>query len=193
MGRSAVDGSLSDPETRGPGVVNAAAGMRRWHFSPGRGAVSAPAVADGGVYVGNASEVYAVDAVTGQPWWRFSTALARIDTTPPAVVDGTVFIGTDDEAGHVYARDARTGRHIWKASTGAPVSSSSPAVVDGVVYVGNQKGLYALDAASGERRWEFRPCAVFARPAVADGVLYVHAGGRDGGGLYAVDARTGEQ
>jgi hypothetical protein len=49
--------------------------------------------------------------------------------------------------------------------------------------------LYAIEAATGERRWAFRTeYAVASRPAAADGTVYV---GSKGNRFYAVDTRTG--
>jgi len=60
----------------------------------------------------------------------------------PAVVDGTVYIGSRDN--RVYALDAATGRERWTHETGGDVHSS-PAVVDGTVYVGSwDNRVYAL-------------------------------------------------
>jgi outer membrane protein assembly factor BamB len=68
--------------------------------------------------------------------------------------------------------------------------TSSPVVVDGVVYVGSADGrVYALDAASGSRRWTFQTGdRIRATPALAEGVVYI---GSWDGYLYALDAATG--
>jgi serine/threonine-protein kinase len=50
--------------------------------------------------------VYALDAATGTPRWTHATnGLIR---SSPAVVDGIVYIGSDDKK--VYALDAATGQ-----------------------------------------------------------------------------------
>ena len=60
----------------------------------------------------------------------------------PAVVDGVVYVGSDDD--HVYALDAASGQLRWRYQTGNDMDSS-PAVVDGVVYVGSEDGyVYAV-------------------------------------------------
>lgn len=174
-------------------MVNAGMERQRWHFPRGRRGVSDPVVADGVVYVSSASEVYAVEAATGQQRWKFSTGHAWNEPTAPGVYGGMVYFGSENADGHLYALDVLTGQQLWRVSTGGPVTSC-PVVVDGVVYVGNPRGLCALDATTGEWRWELFSSTVFGCPAVADGVMYVHAGGQgDGCGLYAVDPATGEQ
>ena len=78
--------------------------------------------------------------------WRFRTdGLVR---SSPAVVEGTVYIGSADvygEASHVYAVDTASGEEQWRFQTDGGVSSS-PAVVEGTVYVGSEDGhVYALE------------------------------------------------
>jgi outer membrane protein assembly factor BamB len=72
--------------------------------------------------------------------WAFRTGGSVFST--PAVADGVVYVGSDDN--HLYAVDAVTGKKRWAFRTGSGVESS-PAVVGGVVYVGSKDSmLYAL-------------------------------------------------
>ena len=84
-----------------------------------------------------------------------------------------------------------TGQLAWKFKTGGFVRSS-PAVSGNVVYVGgNDKYIYALDAASGTLRWKFKTGdRVFSSPAVSGALVYI--GSRDDY-LYALDAATGAE
>ncbi len=126
------------------------------------------------------------DSAGPRPW-----AFACRDQvfSSPAVVDGAVYIGSNDA--HLYAIDAVTGQPRWRYQTGGSVTSS-PAVADGLVYVGcNDSQLYAVNAATGQPVWTFRTGGVMhSSPAVADGVVYI--GCRDHN-LYAVDATTGTE
>lgn len=66
------------------------------------------------------------------------------------------------------------------------------AVVDGTVYVGCRDAhVYALDAATGRKRWDYPTSKswVNGTPAVRDGVVYV--GTSDSSRFMALDARTG--
>ena len=119
--------------------------------------------------------------------WRFATGDDVFSS--PAVVDGVVYIGSNDT--NVYALNAATGTEQWRFATGGFVIPS-PAVVDGVVYVGSwDNNLYALDAATGTERWRFATGDdVYSSPAVVDGVVYV---GSDDTNLYALDAATGTE
>ena len=115
----------------------------------------------------------------------------------PAVVDGSVYIGSWDS--FLYALDAGTGRVRWTFEAGHDPAihnqegfQSSPAVVDGVVYVGCRDAhVYAIDAATGKKKWDYPTSKswVNGTPAVRDGVVYV--GTSDTSRIMALDAATG--
>ncbi|WP_330346687.1 serine/threonine-protein kinase (plasmid) [Streptomyces europaeiscabiei] len=128
-----------------------------------------------------------------QPWIYTTGDWVR---SSPAVVDGTVYIGSD---GKVYALDAATGTPRWTHTTSdsawthiltALWTASSPAVVDGTVYIGsNDHKVYALDAATGTPRWTHTASGwLYSSPAVVDGTVYI---GSSDGKVYALDAATG--
>src|SRR2546423_11231424 len=69
---------------------------------------------------------------------------------------------------------------------------SSAALANGMVYFGcRDSHLYALDAASGEKRWAFdaKGSWVVGSPAVRDGKVYFPTS--DSSLLYEVDAKSG--
>jgi outer membrane protein assembly factor BamB len=135
--------------------------------------------------------------------WRFAT-LDSIKSSP-TVVNGVVYVGSDDT--FLYAIDATTGKERWKFDAAAPMSSG-PVVANGIVYVGANPfnginssgtpagagGLYAVEAASGTQVWLFTisPTGLygFSTPAVVDGMVYV---GSLDGNLYVLDALTGKE
>jgi outer membrane protein assembly factor BamB len=122
--------------------------------------------------------------------WKFKTGSAFL-SSPPTVLDGTVYISCDDR--YLYAVDTAAGKEKWRFET--PTHSGfyrSPAVSDGVVYCGSDDGnLYALDAQSGREIWKFTTDgAVRTSPAISAGVLYF---GSHDGSVYALDARSGRQ
>jgi len=149
----------------------------------GKNAVgSTPAVADGTVYVGLDKDIRAV-SVDGSDGWTYVTG-GRIETSP-VVADGVVYAGSRDENGRLHARDATDGSEVWTRQTWSPIQSS-PAVADGTVYVGNDYGnVYAIDAASGERRWTYRdiPEPIRSAVVVGDGRIFVVDGA---GVLHAI-------
>jgi len=141
--------------------------------------------------------------------WSFKTAGPVVGS--PAIVDGTVYIGSMD--GYLYALDEETGKEKWKFKSRMPVSSS-PAVVDGsLFFVSGTGALGAVDIHTGkpiwvfttefERRFEARnlhgqgPAGQTipdawdlwtSSPAAVDGKVYFGSGD---GNIYAVDAHTG--
>ncbi len=65
-------------------------------------------------------------------------------------------------------------------------------MVDGVVYFGcRDSNFYALDAATGDKKWAFSNHGswVISSPAVQDGKVYFATS--DSGLLYSMDAKTG--
>jgi len=94
----------------------------------------------------------------------------------PAVVDGKVYVGSDDR--NVYCLDASTGAKLWNYMTGYSAGdyvTSSPAVADGKVYVGSRDySVYCLNASTGAKLWRYMTGDIVeSSPAVADGKVYV--------------------
>jgi len=140
-------------------------GRRLWSTLVPGYVVSSPAIgSDGTVYVGSFdARLYALDPSTGRVRWSFKTS-DHIYASPAlgenaAGRTDAVYIGSTD--GSV---DALTpgGRLLWSYDTGAPVRSS-PVVGQApgpghheIIYVGSSNGtLYALNAATGRRRWSY--------------------------------------
>src|SRR5438270_13221448 len=120
-------------------------------------ALTSPAYAnDAGMFRGDAAHSGVYDA-PGVPTftkvkWKFHTN-SRVMSSP-AVVGGTLFIGSNDH--NLYAIDAESGTVQWKFKTGSRVTSS-PAVAEGVAYFGSFDGnFYAVDVATGKEKWKFQ-------------------------------------
>jgi hypothetical protein len=98
--------------------------------------------------LGNA--VCCADASTEEVFWKKTLhegtpAEELLDhaLTPPAIVNGKLFLGTI--YGEVFCLAALTGEVTWKANIGEPVMFQ-PAVARGRVYVGTGSGsLFALE------------------------------------------------
>jgi eukaryotic-like serine/threonine-protein kinase len=175
------------PTETGPDAPVAA----RWAAEVG-GWADSPVVVDDTVYFGTThgdNSVYALDSTDGSQQWRFATG-GYVSSTP-AVADGTVYVGSQDD--HMYALDAGTGTEQWRFEADGRIFSS-PAVADGTVYIGSGWGdfaVYALDAADGTVQWRFETGGeVGSSPAVVDGTVYV---GSDDGYMYALDATDGTE
>lgn len=121
------------------------------------------------------------------PAWAFETN--GTISAGPTVVEGTVYVGSQD--GHVYAIAAEEGTERWRFDTGSGIRTT-PAVVDGAAFVGTEGGLvYAIDTDTGDELWRFGTSdAVRSSPSVVDGTVYV--GSRDSA-IYAIDAADGTE
>ncbi|HMO64963.1 MAG TPA: PQQ-binding-like beta-propeller repeat protein [Verrucomicrobiota bacterium] len=83
--------------------------------------------------------------------WSFKTG-GPVKSSP-AVVDGRVFIGSDDA--RLYALNLADGAKLWEFVADGPVESS-PLVLNGRVYFGSAgTNVFALDAATGTKIWSF--------------------------------------
>jgi len=130
-------------------------------------------------------------------------ALYKVSSLPVIGSDGTLFIG--EEGGMVFALDGKTGVKKWEFDAGGPIWSSAAIGSDGTVYIGSatkkmdgdragidgERGkVYALNPATGEKKWEAATGGpVVSSPAIgADGSVYV---GSDDKKVYALDGKTG--
>lgn len=99
----------------------------------------------------------------------------------------------------IRALSAETGELVWETrlpDTGRSLDTdslnpvSSPIVVDGTVYVEALGQTYALDATTGEVKWEaeYGRSGISFQPTVVGGTLYLTSGGS----LIAIDVDSGE-
>ena len=129
-------------------------------------------------------------------WWM----VAMMALAGPTLVGGEAAEPTDDWPlfrGDAHATGVARGTLpdkldvLWKFAVPGTAFDSTPAIVDGVVYLGDMDGrIYALDLATGEKRWEEKfEDGFLAGPAVKDDALYV---GDMAGRFYCLDAKTGK-
>lgn len=137
---------------------------------------------DGTVYIGDyGGWLWALDGQTGAQKHRFRVG-SCVHTCATIGPDGTVYVplsGQGLEASHptTYSRK-------WLFE--APVHEYPPALsADGVLYVPGDR-LYALDALTGKKLWEFEPSGMPA--PTTDGKVYVRSGRKK---LYALNALNG--
>ncbi|MDQ1459761.1 MAG: eukaryotic-like serine/threonine-protein kinase [Actinomycetota bacterium] len=184
--------------------------------------LASPTVANGVVYIGaSVGLLYAFDASgktncsgtpkTCLPLWIAPTG-SRLVWSSPVVVDGVVYVGSDDN--RLYAFDAGGNTNcsgvpkvcapLWTAETDGIVRAA-PAVVNGIIYVASGNGkLYAFDASASFANCSGTPTTCrplwtavmsggvfFGATAVASGTVYVGSGTlspSSTGTLYAFDA-----
>ncbi|MFG3319846.1 PQQ-binding-like beta-propeller repeat protein [Streptomyces sp. NPDC048171] len=183
-------------------ALDAATGRLKWTRPVEYGLSYALAVADGTLYGGmwdrEGSYLYALDAGTGEPRWRYRVQEEYGNNVTAIKVSGdTVYAG--DSRGDLHAVDARRGTRRW---TYAPdlqaVEWLEPIVVaDGVVLGGTGDGtgssgpgdVHAVAADSGRRLWTAHTEGEPELQGTLEGsVLF----SEDTGTLHAADVRTGE-
>jgi outer membrane protein assembly factor BamB len=158
------------------------------------------------------SGIFALDAASGALRWRVDVSQAPGARSGSAAANGLVFVSwwdapqVDPASGTptLRAYDLATGQERWmfrangssdaRRDVGAG-SVTSPAVVGNSVFFGvsvrapapgfsgNADGLYAVDTATGELRWQTSGATpIRSAPAVLDGMVYVMGGLRARGG-----------
>jgi outer membrane protein assembly factor BamB len=184
-------------------AVDLATGRVRWRSDAGGIVQSTPALVDGKVVVGSrGAALTAFAADSGATAWRHAYTDGSWVESSPVAVDRMLYVGSSD-ALKISAIDATNGTEVWSFRTKG-WTWSTPVLRNGAVYVGALSaspyyfegvtlvpGFYALDAATGAKRWQFVPGpaegyitgGVAVAPAIADGVVYV---GAVDGYLYAL-------
>jgi outer membrane protein assembly factor BamB len=193
-------------ETRGLDRLKGAA----WVFKTGGRIFSSPVISKKRLFIGSEDgNLYGLDALNGMLLWKFQAG-GRISSTPAVYENKITFISFD---GYVYCLDQKSGKEIWKFKTagekvfsapglhGMPEKDrnlddpwdmflSSPVVANGIVYVGCGEGVfYALDAATGIKKWEYKTGDVIhSSPAYDNQTVYF---GSWDSYLYALNATDG--
>jgi alcohol dehydrogenase (cytochrome c) len=163
---------------------------------PLRGIYAAtPVIVDGVVYTQDLkSNVYAIDLASGRMRWLTSYDQGNTGPNGVNVADGRVYAVLPDAA---IALDADSGRQLWSTRltrNDAELIVMTPGVHDGSVYVstvpetaGAIGTLWALDAATGRKRWSWEevPRGLWGHPDVNGGGGMWHPPAfDDDGGLY---------
>jgi outer membrane protein assembly factor BamB len=123
----------------------------RWTFKCKDAIESAPAIADGVVYVASADKhLYALDLATGKEKWK--TQLGSMKAAP-AVHKGRVYVG--DVEGKFHAIDAATGKQLWTFDTGGEITAGANFHNDHIL-IGSFGGaaLFCLTP-DGKEKWQY--------------------------------------
>lgn len=171
-------------------------GAVRWVSTPAQGPFddannqASPTVAVIGgrrLVIGGGADgwLYAMDARTGAPVWRYQLSVRGLNS-PPVVVGDVVYAAQSEEhpdggpMGSVAAIDGRGAGDVTKTAqvwrtTGLTVGFAAPTVAQGRVYViDNAANLHALDQKTGRLLWTHNLGTVGrAAPTFADGRLYL--------------------
>ena len=133
---------------------------------------TSPVVADGLMVITESpSNVIALDAATGRPYWKYTHPVSGklavccgLNNRGVAILGDRVYVGTVD--GRLLALDLKTGSVVWNAEVARPGSgysiTAAPLIVKDKVITGVAGGEYgirgfldAYDAKTGERLWRF--------------------------------------
>ena len=131
-----------------------------------------PVVKEGVLYLTAGANVFAIDAGSGDPVWRWQPSAtedaARMVPSWQGVglSDDLVFVGL--RSAQVVALRQDTGELVWAETVGAQpyqtgeTVTTAPMYAEGTVFVGVANGdaggqgrIVAVDAATGEKRWTF--------------------------------------
>lgn len=157
---------------------------------------SPPVVARGLLLAETKDKLRAFDMRNGRERWTYDQSGSYIS---PAVSGNLVYFRAEaNNKGQVVALDLANGKPVWQF-TPKRISSadngffgghiSSPVIVDGTVYIGAGKEVYALNAGTGELRWEFAAQNLVTSSAtVAGGRVYIS----DFDYFYAIDQASGK-
>jgi outer membrane protein assembly factor BamB len=178
-------------------------------WTVGASSLSAPAESGDTLYVQSTTGLMALETATGKFRWALSRG--GIENTP-VVGNGVVYIGEPGPRGGLLAVDSLTGDLRWFFFTGADARSSAALGSHDLIYFGTSHQLiegkletsgklYAADALTGGRKWEFQSGGdILSSPAVGGAGLVYFTTALDwkggvstmDGGVYALRAETGE-
>ena len=183
-------------------AINQRTGKPVWRRNMGQLAASAPAYANGRIYVTmlkrdrktKDGRVAALRARDGKVIW--SKPLPSRTESSPLFADGRIYFGSED--GTVYALRANDGSVVWRYKADGAVKGA-PALADGKLYFGDYGGrVHAIRQSTGKRVWSVGTSGArfgtssgqfYASPAVAYGRVYI---GNTDSNVYSFSAATGK-
>jgi outer membrane protein assembly factor BamB len=206
-GPTASGTTSGDAETIGPRLASA-----RVFEVPGASQVMSGLTLDGDrLYFGTEitrlssrdGNVFCLNRDSGEVLWKFGDDEGMLPAfCTPSLHDGKLFCGEglhSDRNCRIFCIDAATGKSAWeKPFQTSSHTEGAPAVVNGKVFFpAGDDGLYAADARTGTRLWQFpggkeRGIHIDAAPAVKGNRVFA------GSGLYSfvavcLDTETGNE
>ena len=135
---------------------------------------------EGTVLLTQGSDLLAIDATTGEVDWQLS--LGSGSNMVPAAASGHVFVGAGD--GRFLSINIETGTEAWSYEGEGQFGHTSPVFVDGMVVVGDRGvsggrrgAVIALDAKTGQKKWETGFGATgLSTPGVTKGAVFAGFG-----------------
>ncbi|HKP52714.1 MAG TPA: PQQ-binding-like beta-propeller repeat protein [Chloroflexia bacterium] len=157
------------------------------------------------------NSLYAVDIQTGRQLWTFAPPDSELEYKffyDVMEANGKVytinsrgdFYGGDN---YVYALDGTSGKQLWRYRPQQSAYNLAHIAANGdLLYVtaesrdndNNSKAqIFAVDTATGQKRWTFEADGSFTAPSIAGGILYIAHHDKGIATIYALDARTGKE
>jgi outer membrane protein assembly factor BamB len=173
-------------------------GKERWRVASKDMITATPALhGDKVIFAAFDGSIRAVSASDGASRWQYE---AKLPVSGDLAVEGDrVFAGS--RTYDLIALNAADGKELWKHYYWFSWIESPPVVKDGTIYTGSSDaiGVYAIDSASGVRRWKTSvPGWAWARTAVDDRLVVAatvgqgpHPGVREGA-LVGIDRPSGK-
>jgi outer membrane protein assembly factor BamB len=169
-------------------AVDGNTGKLKWKFTRGREAISSPTIAGGVLYVAVGKILHAIELSSQREIWSYTAGAAIPALQPPLVVEGRVYIGSDD--GNIVALDAARGKEKWSFKAGHEASWNSMAYSDGTLFAIETTDLiHALKVSVPQQLWTFQSPRTAWFPVVAGDRLYFID---DRGNINALDIRDGK-
>eukprot|EP00440_Ansanella_granifera_P004553 gb/GFBE01004936.1/.p1 GENE.gb/GFBE01004936.1/~~gb/GFBE01004936.1/.p1 ORF type:complete len:485 (+),score=108.58 gb/GFBE01004936.1/:1-1455(+) len=164
--RGAIPGQAGVSDTVAPGNLSASLAWS-WHHPEGQ----YHTLLAGGPVIDSKKNVYVTGAdgirkfsPEGDELWKYKPP--GVSNNAPMLMDDKVY--GSDKSGYAFAVDMETGKAMWEQRLASENGGDSgyPAGFDGVFVVGAEKGhdpvsdggnkkILGLDAASGEKLWDF--------------------------------------
>jgi outer membrane protein assembly factor BamB len=142
------------------------------------------------VYTDSSRNVTVRDTATGDQLW--TQKIGDEWSWQPTVANGLVFLPGEQ----LTAVDAETGNKRWSLSPNGRRGFHNPAVIDGVLYAADfDGGVWAVSVKTRRRIWLCEDPGADQPPQTflkAGTTLYGASGPLDGGGVFSLNAKTGE-
>lgn len=120
--------------------VDIATGKLRWRFDTGNWTPSFLSAGDVIYFSSANTQVFAVNADTGESIWQFDIPSGTFNylLDAPILLDGNLHFLT--QQGDFFALDASNGQLLWQAATEVSAARTSPAIGNGWLVIGDIEG-----------------------------------------------------
>lgn len=170
---------------------------QRWRWSAaGNSQLTAATIANGKVYVGAGSKLYALsERDASVVWSRDFTTPEYLTVSAPAVANGKVYamLGQSAPGAKMYSFDAATGSQLWAGPSGSYFDRLyAPIVVGGLVLSNaSTSALQAFSTINGTSPWQLPGYSQRWSPASDGKYVYTYGSGYPSGMLLVTDPATG--